>query len=276
MRNSWMVAAVVLVGCSAADGTKPWDQNHDGLVSACEGLNHDACAANPGCELQPTYCTMDCRDDGHGGCVPCTGGEICRPVAPPPVPDCSNLPVALCQLLPACEVVTQTMCTGVREPEPTDPSVPPQHGCIGPPDQCQTIQTCVNRPMPSCESLPVDACLAHAGCALAQQAIACPAVCQDDGNGGCVPTPCQETQERCVSIAPSCETRSPDTCLSTPGCALQQSDYACPAVCEDDGHGGCLPCPQPEPRCVPTGPVTGTGGTSGSGSGETPPAPPQP
>jgi hypothetical protein len=271
MRNSWMVAVVVLVGCSAADGTRPWDQNHDGLVSACEGLNHDVCVATPGCEVEPLYCTMECRDDGHGGCMPCAASELCRPVAPPPVPDCSNLPVALCRLVPACEVMTQTLCTGVREPEPTDPSVPPQHGCIGPPDQCQTIELCVNRQPPLCESLPADTCLSQPGCALAQPEIACLAICEDDGQGGCGCLPCPAPPPRCVSVPTSCEALSADTCHSVPGCALIQEDYACPAVCEDDGMGGCLPCPAPPPRCV----STGTGGSTGSG--ETPPSrPPDP
>jgi len=332
MRNLWIavVATAVFAGCNAApDGTKPWDQNHDGLITACEGLNHDSCLATPGCEAEAVYCTMVCRDDGLGGCLPCDATETCRPV-PTPVPDCSALPPVLCGLVPACQVVTQELCTGVREPEPVDPTMPPQHDCLTPP-ACQVIQLCVNRLPPACESLPADACLSHPGCALEAVGYGCAAVCEDDGHGGC--RPCEPPPDlpapRCVTVAPpscesvpldrcsltpgcyvedqanfacaavceddgdggckpcptppiapprclpilpsTCEARTADTCLSTPGCELVTVDYACPAVCEDDGDGGCLPCPEPEPRCVTAGSFALDGGAA-----ETPPSPPRP
>lgn len=316
MRKVMMaVAVVVLAGCNAADGTKPWDQNQDGLVTACEGLNHDTCVATAGCELvatTPLYATD--AERAVQGCF-AEPTEVCQPTPPPPPPDCSLIPVAMCQFIPACEVVSQQLCTGVRG---SDASTPPgmEHGCIPPPDTCEVVEFCVNRAPPSCESLSEDACLAQPGCALeevfyactmecrddghggcmpceaptgpqarcvtvpppscegvpldhcaltpgcyVEESAACPAVCEDDGMGGCMP--CPVAPPRCLPIAPSCETRSPDECTAMPGCALVQEDYACPAVCEDDGNGGCLPCPQPAPRCVSGGstvdPDVGTG-----------------
>lgn len=252
MRKLWTmtVAVVVLAGCQGAkDGTKPWDQNQDGLVTACEGLNHDTCVATAGCQLQPVYCLQACSD--ADGCLPCDGVDLCVPVAPPPPPDCSQLPVALCEFVPACEVQTAQLCTGVRGSD--DAATPGMEGgCMGPPDACQTIQLCVNRLPPTCESLSVDACLSQPGCALEELAWACAAICEDDGHGGCLPCPAPpQTEARCVTVAPpSCDTVPLDRCATTPGCYVEDR-AACPALCQDDGAGGCLPCTSDVPRCMP-------------------------
>ncbi|GMU62111.1 MAG: hypothetical protein AMXMBFR34_38740 [Myxococcaceae bacterium] len=268
MRRLWLGAVVVLGACGGEHGgTSPWDQNQDGLVAACEGLNQSACETDPGCEYVFAACTMDCRDDGHGGCLPCDALSFCRPIAPAPPPDCSALPVPLCGLVPACELVVQQVCTGVT-PLPEDPSVPPQPRC-GVPDECTTITTCGNRRPPVCEGLSGDACLSVPGCALEVADWACPAVCEDDGHGGCLP--CPMPPSRCVTVPPPdvCGTRDPSNCGGDGLCTVEL--WACPAGCEDDGHGDCKPCEPPPPRCIPVEPSTGGGGSTGEGT--RPPAP---
>ncbi|MEW5742828.1 MAG: hypothetical protein AB1938_28180 [Myxococcota bacterium] len=276
MRRLWVVGAVALSACGAGnDGSVPWDQNHDGLITSCEGLSQAACEADASCEYVIAVCTQECRDDGNGGCLPCNAQSFCRPIAPPPPPDCGALPVALCGLVPACQVVTQEVCSGVTPP-PEDPAVP-AHRC-GVPDGCTTISVCANRAPPRCEDLAVDACLTVPGCALEELAWACAAVCEDDGHGGCLPCPAPPSTLRCVTIPPPdvCGSRDPSNCGIDGLCTLES--WACPAICEDDGHGGCLPCQTPPPRCVAVTPSTGGGSTPGAGGGSTgggtpPPAP---
>lgn len=280
MSTRWTMAvvALALAGCNAVDGTRPWDQNQDGLITACEGLTHDACLSTVGCALtnEPVAFGEDVATRAAQGCFAPEPVEICQPLPPPPPPNCGELPLVLCGLVPACELVTQELCTGVRDSGHATPGV--EGGCIPPPETCESVQLCVNRAPPSCESLPVDACLAQPGCALQELAWACLAVCEDDGHGGCLPCPTPPDAElRCVTVPPPtpvCETRSADECTAMPGCALIQEDYACPAICEDDGHGGCLPCPAPPPRCVSTTGPTPDPDVGGGSDGAPPPSRP--
>jgi hypothetical protein len=38
------------------------------------------------------------------------------------------------------------------------------------------------------------------------------------------------------------------SCVATPGCVGEWTGWACPAICLDDGNGGCLPCETPPPE----------------------------
>ena len=234
MRQTLMLATMALMTACGATGNTPWDQNHDGLISACEGLNPRACDATPGCEHSPVACTMICRDDGHGGCIPCAGGDLCRPVPPTPAPlSCSQLSTSACASNPTCEVVQQTICSG--HTEPTDPTVPT---CgVG---TCQTVTSCVTRAPVQCEQLDSDVCLSHPGCALEGFEPACANACDPTGN--CLP--CAPPQLRCVTQHPStdCGSRDPNVCSMDGRCVLEQGPV-CDAVCDPDGS--CPPCATP-------------------------------
>ncbi len=230
MRRIGLVVAVLLAGCGATDGTRPWDMNRDGLITACEGLNHATCASTSGCQLVPGEATPALR--AAQGCFDIET-DVCAPIPPAPV-DCGALPVSLCPLVPACEVVVNEQCAPATF-RSVDESIRPL---------CQSEPRCANRTPPSCESLGTDVCLAQPGCAL--EPLGCTAVCVQDGRGGCVPCPAP----RCVTLSPPppCEDLSADACIATTGCALEAP--VCVAVCEDDSHGWCLPCPSATPRCV--------------------------
>lgn len=249
MRQTLMFATMAVMTACGASGNTPWDQNHDGLITACEGLNPQACDATDGCERTPTLCTMECRDDGHGGCLPCAGVDVCRPLPPPPIFACSNLPLNLCAVTPRCEVVHAQVCAGGAEaPSPSDPSVPPLPRC-GVPD-CQTIDTCVNRQPATCESLSNDVCLAQPGCALQAFGAVCEIACDPD-SGSC--PPCAMPQYHCITLPPPdvCGSRDPNVCSMDGRCVLEQGAL-CDAACAPDGS--CPPCAMVAPRCVPAPP----------------------
>ncbi len=58
--------------------------------SPCFGLDVAACTTDSRCELVSFACTTECRDDGQGGCLPCTAPPpSCQPRAEePPVAGC--------------------------------------------------------------------------------------------------------------------------------------------------------------------------------------------
>ncbi|MDP1827730.1 MAG: hypothetical protein Q8L48_30940 [Archangium sp.] len=249
MRQTLMFAAMTVMTACGASGNTPWDQNHDGLITACEGLNPQACDANDRCERTPVVCTMECRDDGHGGCLPCAGADVCRPLPPPPLFDCSHLPLNLCAATPRCEVVHAQACSGGAEaPSPSDPSVPPLPRC-GVPD-CQTIDTCANRQPAQCESLSNDVCLSQPGCALQAFGAVCEIACDPD-SGNC--PPCAMPQLHCITLPPPdvCGSRDPNVCSMDGRCVLEQG-AVCDAACAPDGT--CPPCAIASVRCVPAPP----------------------
>ena len=250
MRQTLMLAAMAVMAACGASGNTPWDQNHDGLITACEGLNPQACGATSGCERVPVACTMICSDDGHGGCLPSacdTAGDSCRPTPPSQV-GCNNLPASLCAAVPLCELVQETVCSGSTTP--ADPTAP---GCMTPPDstECHTTSSCVNRRPVQCESLTNDVCLSHPGCALEGSDVACAIAC--DSNGNC--PPCALPQQRCVTAPPPdvCGSRDANTCAMDGRCVLEMGPV-CDAAC--DPNGVCPPCAMPNPpqRCVPAPP----------------------
>ncbi len=93
------------------------------------------------------------------------------------------------------------------------------------------------------EDLAPDACTANPSCEL-QTGPVCAIACLPGQ-----PCPeCATPKQLCVTKPTHCETRSIDQCLPADGCQVEQ--FACLAICEDDGNGGCLPCNAPPPRCV--------------------------
>ena len=231
MRNTWIASIVVLVGgCAGGLGTSPWDQNHDGLVGACEGLNRWACGATSGCEGEELACAAVCRDDGKGGCLPCPEDFRCVPTG------CEKLAVGLCGLASACSVQTKTVCSGVAHSEGA-----PEAGCGG---GCTTVQVCATRPVQSCESTSVASCTANPACRLEQGP-----VCEIACLGTECPL-CATASQRCVTrpVDDACASLSDAACTASAGCRLEGA--VCSLVCEDDGKGGCLPCPNAPTRCV--------------------------
>jgi hypothetical protein len=252
MRNIWVMAVVaVAAGCSGGIGSQTWDKNHDGLVSQCEGLDQFFCGITPGCEGQAVACIAICVDDGKGGCgSPCGDGFQCVPK--PSQPSCALVPINSCASIPACEVQTVTSCEGSSgggHTEARDLAAPPSVGCGG---GCTSTQVCVNKQnSQSCEATAVDVCTSNPACEL-QSGPVCLIYCAP----GAECPPCATPKQTCVTrtVVNSCENRSLATCTSDVGCMVES--YACPAVCEDDGKGGCLPCPGQPSRCVPIPVVT--------------------
>jgi hypothetical protein len=310
MRNLLSIASLTLLAACGPAGDTPWDENRDGLVTACEGLNPAACTATPGCAQAPVLCTMECRDDGHGGCLPCPTAGACQPVAL----DCSAQAPDACGALPGCELVTQTVCSGSAGSGTAGSPAPAQEdiGVVAPPPcggTCHVVEVCQPRRPVACEQLPHEACLAQPGCAL--EVGVCTFTC--DPRGPC--PPCANPVERCVTVRPpplddcgprdvsscavdgrcqlvdgpvcevaclagqpcppcatpspvcvpvvevppteDCSTRDPGTCSADGRCVL--SAGVCPAVCQPDGAGGCMPC-DPGARCVPVVPPSRCGG----------------
>lgn len=271
MRQTLMLAAMAVMTACGANGNTPWDQNDDGLITACEGLNSYASDSTPGCEPAPNRCAVALREDGTS--APCVGEEICVPSSPP-VFSCSNLPLALCMVSTRCEVVQVQQCGGfggstdtdgapasAEDPatgfrEPTDPSEPPQPRCgVG----CSSVQLCAERAPVTCESLSTDVCLSHPGCAIEGSAsgesgadIAC-APTPDGETGGFV-SPCYRVApQRCVTLpAPDvCGSRDPNVCSIDGRCVLELGPV-CDAICAPDGT--CPPCAIPSSVCVPAPP----------------------
>ncbi len=238
MRQILILATMAMFTACGATGNVPWDENRDGLIAACEGLNPHACDATVGCEPAATVCLAICIDDGHGGCQPCVGEETCRPTTTPPLFDCGQLSLNACVADPRCAIAAgaddqAAGGAGFADPAPRRPG------------------SCVNRPPTPCEQLSVDVCLARPGCALEATTtdIACFAECDSAGNCRCA-TP---QSSRCVTLpAPDvCSTRDPNVCSIDGHCVLEPG-AACEVFCAPGAN--CSPCAPPTPRCVPVTP----------------------
>lgn len=236
-----VIGVVVLAGCGEK-GLHTWDKNRDGLVAACEGLNRLACDVTPGCHGVELACLAICRSDGQGGCLPCDDFQCLPNTTPPPPkpngPECALLPVGVCAFVPACEVKDITVCTVNHAAEDT------KGGCgLVDPGGCTTTQICAQRVGHSCEGTPAASCLSNPACEL-QNGPVCEVACLP---GSACP-PCATPSPICVTKSVGCEARSIDQCASEAGCMVES--FACLAICEDDGNGGCLPCAAPPSRCV--------------------------
>jgi hypothetical protein len=227
---------------------------------------------------------MICRDDGQGGCLPCDDFQcvpaqpdctslnaqqcqadprcvvtlalgacppnafcdtsavpVCQNKPPNPNPDCSLIPVGACALVPACEVQDLTVCSVTHAAGQEDDAAP-KCGVL-PPGGCTTTQICTNKAPVACEDLAADACTANPNCEL-QNGPVCEIACLP--NQPC--PPCATPTPICVTRPSHCETKPVDQCATEDGCMVET--FACPAICEDDGNGGCLPCNAPPARCV--------------------------
>ncbi|MBX7102198.1 MAG: hypothetical protein K1X89_31065 [Myxococcaceae bacterium] len=169
---------------------------------------------------------------------------------------CEGLSQPACGAAPNCEYA-QYVCDAIACSDP--------NSCVNtcPADECRPK---LPPPPPACEQLSPGACHLFPQCVLSTQTVcwgnAGSAGGLDDkdsagsapvppidpngvgcGGGGCT------TSTVCVTRPTDCGSRSLATCANDGKCELES--WACLAVCEDDGHGGCKPCPAPESRCVP-------------------------
>ena len=231
---------------------------------ACTGLDAQTCATNPRCELQPVYCTLECRDDGHGGCLPCDPAVVCVERT---ATQCYGLSIEQCSVTPGCELLTPVCncapdspacdCAAIAPtcvPSTTPvscyglpPQVCAQHpecefvsrdvcDCAGPNCACPVIEpSCQPRSEPPvlCFGLDPQACAVNAGCEWVQRTCGPNEDCAFDGY--CGPR----------SPVEVCEGLDPQVCVNTPGCGLLEADCFCPpnAACD---------CTAPAPRCVST------------------------
>ena len=159
---------------------------------------------------------------------------------PPSVP-CQDLSEKVCTLNPECRL-KELWCMGTTTVNPdgsTDPSPPP------PTETCE--YECIPKLPLLCEELGAQSeCLARTDCEWAQ--------------GPCPMMPCVQGQP-CPPCPYSCQTKAPPICqsLTTEKACTARSDCewdvaVCPAICQDDGKGGCLPCPATG-TCMPKTPV---------------------
>ena len=240
--------------------------------TACAQLSDAACSADPRCELIQAVCTAQCAPDGQGGCEPCNAPSVCIERRPPQ--PCFGLNAQQCSTDPRCEVISYGCecdpndfacdCANISECRPRQPTecyglLP--DACDARPDcewavrnhcactdnepacSCPVVEpSCLPRTTPStCEQLSPQQCVNTPGCGLLEVDCACPAG---------VPCDC-DIAPRCVTVTPPpplpCQGLSDQECASNPRCELLPG--ACPAVCIDDGMGGCLPCNAPS-ECV--------------------------
>jgi hypothetical protein len=159
---------------------------------------------------------------------------------PPSVP-CQKLGAKTCTLSTECRL-KELWCSGE-----TCACAPCEAGKTCPPCGCPSTKpsvceyTCIPKLPLLCEELSDEkTCLTRSDCEWDQVPCACPAVCEDDGNGNCKPCPpCAKTCR--AKTPPICQNLGEKECSSRADC--QWDVLACAAVCIDDGKGGCLPCP---------------------------------
>jgi len=160
-------------------------------------------------DVPPDWVTCETPDCGVPSTVPCL-----------------ELSEKTCTLNPGCQW-DQPVCPAVCEDDG-------KGGC----KPCPAQGACHAKQPPACQQLTdVQSCSTRMDCEWDQ--LVCPAVCEDDGKGGCKPCP---TQGACrAKLPPACQQLTDvNSCSTRADCEWEA--LACPAVCEDDGKGGCLPC----------------------------------
>jgi hypothetical protein len=241
MRQTLTFLTLTMLTACGATGDRPWDENRDGLITACEGLNPRACDATPGCEPVPTVCTAICAPGPNGACdSPCVGTETCRPTPTPPAFDCSQLSLSACVNDSRC-AVAQLLNTSATTPNSGGAEFAPRAPDENP---LPTGLVCVNRPPSSCELLSPDQCLARPGCALAgaRDEVSC------DGPNETCPAIAFEAP-RCITLPTPdfCEARDPNVCSLDGRCVLE-TEPVCDVICDPNGY--CPPCSVGAQRCV--------------------------
>lgn len=192
--------------------------------SRCAQLDPAVCVADPACELVPVPCACPA-----GGECACPDAVVCQPRSS----SCAGLSDAACTANPACELQTLE-CAQVCIPDASGNCQP-----------CDPANVCVPRTVTGpCDGLSETECSANPACELEYSA--CDAVCEPDGQGGCLPCP---TRFACVTRTPMdrCNGLPHDACLATPGCELET--VQCLIDCAPDQGGTCPPCP-PTEVCV--------------------------
>lgn len=216
-----------------------------GILGCCLalGLTLSACGGEDGDVLARALDTGELKSFPSAGDVPPNYYVCPDPTCtlPPSVP-CDQLGDQACVMSPTCRL-KKLWCsgTGTVPPSPVDPNMPPP-----PPPVEKCEYQCIPKLPLLCEELTAEqACSGRSDCEWAQGP--CPmAPC--DPNGVCPPCP-----SSCRAKAPpTCAQLDEQTCGARSDCEWQQ--LACPAVCEDDGMGGCKPCP-PSGQCAPKNPV---------------------
>lgn len=207
-------------------------------TSQCESLDVGTCLSRPGCSLENygAVCEIYCDLSDPSSCPPCAIPQQ-RCVTSRPT-QCEALPVSACLSQPGCSLENDGYACELAPADPANPGL----------RDCAAQQRCVTtRPPDICSARDVNQCANDGRCVV--EAWDCAAVCIGNGDGGCLP--CPAPAPRCVPApAPDvCGNRSPSQCESDRRCRLER--WACPAVCQDDGDGGCLPCNAPPDRCVP-------------------------
>jgi len=211
---------------------------------ACSALDENACSARPDCRLEVSV--SDCAPcaPGSTGCSDC-GASAARCVDATVV-SCETLDLTTCGATPGCHVENLVCDAACRIDEHGNTVCPP----------CAAPRCVADQPVASCFGLDEATCSTRTDCSY--QAMACPAVCLDDGHGGCLPCP---MEYECVPSAPPSPCLGLDlaTCSTDSRCEVVA--YACTTECRDDGDGGCLPCDAPPPSCQPRAeePIAGCG-----------------
>jgi hypothetical protein len=247
-----VMGVVLAAGCGIAEQTtdqlKDRDVNRDGLITKCEGLGLERCAATPGCRpIRSTGgdgATRACEHDGAGGCKQAVDYFSCVEVAPPP---CGYLGRQECAADARCELV-EAVCTQECRPDANG-------GCL----PCNAPFYCAPKPPPPqnpCEGLTVSRCALDARCDVASVyqcsggSAADPATSTSEARS-VQPEYCVEKQV-CVPHEPHepkvCEGLPIGVCMTTPGCAIE-IPAACKMACFLPE--GCPDCVNPTPRCVP-------------------------
>lgn len=173
---------------------------------------------------------------------------------------CEGLSQSACGASPNCEYAV-FVCDAIACADP--------NSCVNtcPADECRPK---LPPPPPSCEQLPTSVCHLFPQCVLTTQTVCWgngsnPEAVDDKDSAGSAPVPpldpngsssgcggggggCNTTTV-CSTRPTDCGSRSLATCANDGKCEVET--WACLAVCEDDGKGGCLPCNAPPDRCVP-------------------------
>jgi hypothetical protein len=214
------------VTCSTPDCTIP-------PSVPCEKLSEAVCTLNPNCRLKKLWCEGDgvVAPDGTPGTS--DGSE---PGGTPGTGDGSD---------------PGTPGTGDGSEPPSPGTTPPS-----PPAPPKCKYQCIPKLPLLCDELNDEKqCKARSDCEW--DMLACPAICQDDGKGGCLPCPAKgfcraKTPPICQSIADK------QQCTARPDCEWEPLAcimiYPPPPGCTDPNAGTCKP-KSPVPPPCPTLPA---------------------